>query len=124
MERDQEKVKNSNMSQGQSRQFEELQDQLYQKDHELNDLRMELGEQRGAYNEAKQTMIDQESKIKHVEKSYDQLKATYESKIAELDQDKMDLGKELDEAALKNQQLMTIVKQKAQELHETQKIAD
>lgn len=36
----------------------------------------------------------------------------------------MDLGKELDDAAMKNQQLMTIVKQKQVELHETQKIAD
>jgi hypothetical protein len=30
----------------------------------------------------------------------------------ELEHEKMDVGKELDEAALKNQQLMTIVKEK------------
>ena len=63
--------------------------------------------------EAKQTTIDQENKIQQVEQSYDKLKATYEAKIAELDQDKIDLGKELDDAALKNNQLMSIVKQKA-----------
>lgn len=74
--------------------------------------------------EAKQTAADQENKIRQIEGQYDQLKSSYESKLAEVDQEKLDLGKELDEAANKNQQLMTIVKQKQVELHETQKIAD
>lgn len=69
-------------------------------------------------------MADQEDKIRQIEGQYDQLKSSYESKLAEVDQEKLDLGKELDEAANKNQQLMTIVKQKQVELHETQKIAD
>lgn len=90
----------------------------------MGDLRTQLGEQSTQNHEAKRTMIDQESKIKQVEKQYDQLQSTYESKIKELDQEKMDLGKELDDAAAKNQQLMSIVKQKQVELHETQKIAD
>ena len=69
-------------------------------------------------------MLDQESKIKKIEDQYDELKRSYESKLTELDREKLDLGKELDEAATKNQQLMSIVKQKQIELHETQKIAD
>ena len=50
--------------------------------------------------------------IKKIEDQYDQLKSSYESKLTELDREKLDLGKELDEAATKNSQLMSIVKQK------------
>ena len=101
--RDQENAKSNNFNQEQNRRCQEMEERLYQKDRELNDLRIEIGEQRTSYHDAKQTMIDQENKIKQVEQSYDQLKATFESKITELDHEKIELGKELDDAAHKNQ---------------------
>jgi len=47
-------------------------------------------------------MIDQENKIRKIEDQYDHLKSSYETKLTEVDQEKLDLGKELDEAASKN----------------------
>jgi chromosome segregation ATPase len=66
-ERDQERQRSKDHNQGQSRQVEEVQERLYQKDRELNDLRAELGSRRNQHEEAKQTMMDQENKIRQVE---------------------------------------------------------